>query len=111
MAEPLGGGELVDPHGGRARPRAAARADGLARSALEDDPLRSLRAVRIAVELELEIDPATGAAAARNAPGIERVAPERVFGELKRVVSAAAVRRGLALMDALRADRTSSCRS
>ena len=33
-------------------------------------------------------------------PGIERVAAERVFGELKRVVSADAVRRGLALMDA-----------
>ena len=56
--------------------------------------------MRIAVELDLEIDPATGAAAAANAPGIERVAAERVFGELKRVVSADAVRRGLALMDA-----------
>jgi putative nucleotidyltransferase with HDIG domain len=51
------------------------------------------------VELELEIDPATGAAAASNAPGIARVAPERVFGELKRVISADAVRRGLAVME------------
>ena len=99
MAEPLGGGELLDPHGGR---------EDLARRvvrmvsphALADDPLRSLRAVRIAVELELEIDPATGRAAEANARGIERVARERVFAELKRVVSADAVRRGLDLMAA-----------
>ena len=100
MAEPLGGGELVDPHGGQRRPGAAARADGVSARALEDDPLRSLRAVRIAVEVGLEIDAATGGAAARHAPGIERVATERVFAELKRVICADAVRRGLALMDA-----------
>ena len=97
MAEPLGGGELLDPHGGRedlAR-RVVRMVSG---HALADDPLRSLRAVRIAVELGLEIDPATGAAAAEHARGIERVAAERVFGELKRVVGADAVRRGLELM-------------
>jgi poly(A) polymerase len=99
MAEPLAGGELLDPHGGR---------DDLARrvvrmvseQALADDPLRSLRAVRIAVELELEIDPGTGRAAAAHAREIERVAPERVFGELKRVIGADAVRRGLEVMEA-----------
>jgi putative nucleotidyltransferase with HDIG domain len=97
MAEPLGGGELIDPHGGR---------EDLARRvvrmvsdhALADDPLRSLRAVRIAVELGLDLDPATGRAVAEEARGIERVAQERVFGELKRVVGADAVRRGLELM-------------
>jgi poly(A) polymerase len=97
MAEPLGGGELLDPHGGRedlAR-RVVRMVSG---HALSDDPLRSLRAVRIAVELGLDIDPATGAAAAEHAGAIERVAPERVFGELKRVVGADAVRRGLELM-------------
>jgi putative nucleotidyltransferase with HDIG domain len=99
MAEPLGGGALLDPHGGR---------DDLARRlvrmvsghALADDPLRALRAVRLAVELGLEIDAATGRAVAAHARAIERVAPERVFGELKRVVSADAVRRGLELMAA-----------
>ena len=97
MAEPLGGGELLDPHGGRedlAR-RVVRMVSG---HALSDDPLRSLRAVRIAVELGLDIDPATGRAAAEHAGGIARVAPERVFGELKRVVGADAVRRGLELM-------------
>jgi tRNA nucleotidyltransferase/poly(A) polymerase len=97
MAEPLGGGELLDPYGGRADlDRRLVRM--VSERSLADDPLRSLRAVRLAVELGLEIDPATGRAAAEHASGIERVAPERVFGELKRVVGADAVRRGLDLM-------------
>jgi poly(A) polymerase len=99
MAEPLEGGELLDPHGGRQD-----LADKLVRMvsarALADDPLRSLRAIRIAVELDLTLDDATGRAVSANARGIERVAPERVFGELKRVVSADQVLRGLAMMDA-----------
>lgn len=97
MAEPLGGGELLDPHGGRAdlERRLVRMVSG---QALADDPLRSLRAVRIAVELELELDSETGRAAAANARGIEQVAAERVFAELKRVVNADAVRRGLGLM-------------
>jgi putative nucleotidyltransferase with HDIG domain len=69
-------------------------------SALADDPLRTLRAVRQAVELDLEIEPETLAAVAAHAGGLARVAQERIFGELKRVVGAADVRRGLALMDA-----------
>ncbi len=69
-------------------------------AALADDPLRTLRAVRIATELALDIEPATGAAVAANAAGLDRVAPERVFGELKRIVGADDVRRGIGLMDA-----------
>lgn len=99
MAEPLEGGELLDPHGGQAdlEARLVRMVSG---QALAEDPLRALRAVRIAVELDLRLDPATAAAAAAHARGIERVAPERVFGELKRVVGARAVRRGLELMGA-----------
>jgi putative nucleotidyltransferase with HDIG domain len=97
MAEPLGGGELLDPHGGR-EDLARRVVRMVSERSLADDPLRSLRAVRIAIELGLEIDPATGRAAAGHAGAIERVAPERVFGELKRVVGAGAVPRGLELM-------------
>ena len=99
MAEPLGGGELLDPHGGR-DDLAARRVRMVSAGALAEDPLRSLRAVRLVTELDLELDPATGDAVRANAPGIERVAPERVFGELKRVVTAARARTGLELMDA-----------
>ena len=51
-------------------------------------------------ELGFELDPETARAAAQHAPGIDRIAPERVFGELKRIVTAPAARTGLELMDA-----------
>jgi len=99
MAEPLSGGDTVDPHGGR-EDLAARRLRMVTRQALRDDPLRTLRAVRLAIELGFEIEPATGAAVEAEAPAIARVSPERVFAELKRVVAAPRARRGLELMAA-----------
>jgi putative nucleotidyltransferase with HDIG domain len=99
MAEPLAGGELLDPHGGRAD-LAARRLRAVSPAALAADPLRTLRAVRLAVELGLQVEPGTAAAVGEQAPGLARVAPERIFGELKRVVCSPAVRTGLALMEA-----------
>jgi poly(A) polymerase len=99
MAEPLAGGELLDPHGGRADLEAR-RLRMVGPGALDDDPLRALRAVRIAIDLDLTIEPATAEAIGRAAPGLERIAAERVFGELKQVISSPAVRTGLQLMDA-----------
>ena len=99
MAEPLAGGDVLDPHGGRADLEARL-VRMVSEQALEDDPLRTLRAVRLVTELDLELDADTAAAARRHARGIDRVAPERVFGELKRVVTADRARAGLELMDA-----------
>jgi putative nucleotidyltransferase with HDIG domain len=99
MAEPLAGGDLLDPHGGRADLEARL-VRMVSETALEDDPLRTLRAVRLVTELDLELDPATGEAVRRHAAAIDKVAPERVFGELKRVVTAKRARQGLELMDA-----------
>ena len=48
MAEPLAGGELLDPHGGRAD-LDARRLRMVSPGALADDPLRTLRAIRLAV--------------------------------------------------------------
>ena len=50
MAEPLAGGEPLDPHGGRADLEAR-RLRMVSAAALADDPLRTLRAARLAVEL------------------------------------------------------------
>ena len=99
MAEPLAGGELLDPYGGQSdlQNRIVRM---VSPQALAEDPLRSLRAIRFAVELDLALDPATAHEVTGQAPGLDRVAPERIFAELKRVISADAVLLGLALMDA-----------
>jgi putative nucleotidyltransferase with HDIG domain len=100
MAQPLDGGDLVDPYGG-AGDLEAGRLRMVAEAAFDDDPLRVLRLVRLACELGLVPEPATFAAAAARAPRITDVSVERVFAELKRVVAADRVRDGLALMERL----------
>ena len=98
MAEPLAGGPVLDPHGGRADLEAR-RVRMVSCGALAEDPLRTLRAIRLVTELDLTLDAETGRAVAAHAPAIDDVAPERVFGELKRVVTAPRARTGLSLME------------
>ena len=97
MAQPLTGGEVIDPHGGAAD-LAARRLRMVSDEALRDDPLRTLRAVRIAVELGFEIEARTSEAVREHAAAIAAASPERVFAELKRVVAAPRVRAGIELM-------------
>jgi putative nucleotidyltransferase with HDIG domain len=99
IAQPLGGGDYVDPFGGRAD-LAAGVLRMVSSAAFDDDPLRSLRLCRLACELGFEADPTTIAAAARSAPGLAAVSPERIFVELKRVMAADRAVSGLRLMDA-----------
>ncbi len=100
MAEPLDGGELIDPFGGAADLDARVlRAVGP--RAFADDPLRTLRAVRFAAELGFDLEPATAQAAREHAAAIAGVAPERVFTELKRVVAAPDPRAAIERMSAL----------
>ncbi len=98
MAEPLAGGDRVDPLDGAADLRAR-RLRMVSAEAFASDPLRVLRAPRLACELALEAEPATKAAARRHAPGLAQVAPERQWAELRRIVGADRVREGLALME------------
>jgi tRNA nucleotidyltransferase/poly(A) polymerase len=100
LAEPLTGGAVLDPHDGSAD-IAAFRLRMVSDAAFADDPLRVMRLARFACELGFEPDAETVAAARRRAPGIESVAAERVFGELKRIVSADRVIEGLELMERL----------
>ena len=85
MAEPVAGGDLVDPFGGR-EDLAARRIRMVGPRALADDPLRTLRAVRLAAELDMAVEADTLEAARDNAPGLARVAAERIFAELRRIV-------------------------
>jgi tRNA nucleotidyltransferase/poly(A) polymerase len=90
----------VDPHGGAADLEAR-RLRMVAPAAFDEDPLRVVRAARLAVELGFAIEPATAAAARERAPRAAQVAQERVFAELRRVVGADDAVRGLALLDEL----------
>jgi poly(A) polymerase len=104
VAEPLDGGAQIDPLGGMAD-IAAKRLRIAAPRAFADDPLRILRLVRLAVELGFAPDPQTARAAREHAPGLERVAGERVFAELRRILVADAAVAGLESMDELGAMR------
>jgi putative nucleotidyltransferase with HDIG domain len=100
IAEPIEGGEPIDPLGGLAD-LAAGRLRMAGRSAFADDPLRVLRLVRVAVELGLEPEPETLRVAEEHAQGLVRCSPERVFVELRRIVAAREALHGLELMSEL----------
>ncbi|MEA2265057.1 MAG: poly(A) polymerase [Solirubrobacteraceae bacterium] len=86
IAEPLAGGERFDPLGG-AGDLAAGRLRLAAPGALGADPLRTLRLVRLAGELGLEPDAEARSAARAAAPGLRGVAAERIFAELRRILT------------------------
>jgi poly(A) polymerase len=84
MAAPADGGAIVDPFGGlddlsRRRVRMTSAA------VLDADPLRLLRAVRLAGELGFELDAATAEAVRDRAPRVHEPAPERRRDELCRI--------------------------
>ena len=100
IAEPLAGGEPIDPLGGLSDLQAR-RLRMAAPTAFADDPLRVLRLVRLAVELDLEPEAQTLRAAAAHAGGLGDVSAERVFVELRRVIASPRVRGGLETMSSL----------
>jgi putative nucleotidyltransferase with HDIG domain len=100
IALPLAGGDPIDPHGG-----AADAESGVLRTvgerSFEDDPLRILRAARIAAALGLGIDPATVALARRCARRADEPAGERQFAELRAILTGPDPIAGLRLLDEL----------
>lgn len=53
-----------------------------------DDPLRMMRAIRFATQLQFDIHPDTLAAITRNADRIEIITPERIKDELSKIMRA-----------------------
>ena len=100
VAVPLAGGEPVDPFGG-----IADLERGLLRAVSDDsfrgDPLRLLRAARLATDLSLEIDPATVARARLDSARAAEPAGERQLAELRRLIAGPDPLRGVALLDEL----------
>jgi poly(A) polymerase len=100
VAVPLGGGEMLDPYGGLADLEGGfLRAVGP--HSFAADPLRLLRAARLAAELGLAVDPGTAALARAEASRAADPAGERQLGELRLLVGGPDPLRGLALLDEL----------
>ena len=100
MARPRGGGEVLDPLGGRADLESRTLRV-LGREAYESDPLRPLRLARFAAELGFGPDEETERLTAAAAPRVSEASGERVFAELRRLVMAPGAVEGLALADRL----------
>ena len=100
VAVPLAGGDPIDPHRGLADlEHGTLRVVG--ERSFAADPLRLLRAARLAVELELEIDSETVALARGEAARAAEPAGERQLFELRQLVSGRDPLRGMALLDEL----------
>ncbi len=100
VAVPLAGGEPVDPFGGlEDLERRLLRAVG--EDSFRADPLRLLRAARLATDLGLEIDPGTASLARSQAALAAEPAGERQLAELRRLLGGPDPLRGLALLDEL----------
>ncbi len=100
MAVPLAGGDPVDPTGGL--PDAHNRVLRMVSAeALDEDPLRLLRAARIAAGHGLVVDAKTAEAIHERAARAGEPAGERQFAELRSLLGGPAPMRGLELLDQL----------
>ena len=64
-----------------------------------DDPLRMMRAVRFATQLDFEILPETLQSIAENAPRLEIISMERIATELEKIMKSNNPARGFELLD------------
>ena len=79
--------EIVDYHGGLVDlKKRVLRVIGEPEARYREDPVRMLRAVRLAAKLGLTLDAATRAPIRRMAPLIESVPPARVFDEMLKLL-------------------------
>jgi tRNA nucleotidyltransferase/poly(A) polymerase len=86
IAEPVAGGEVVDPYRGRADLEAQI-VRAVTPRIFEDDPLRLLRAVRLEDELGFRLDAETKRLLRAHAERVGEPAGERILAELERFSS------------------------
>lgn len=96
----LGGRSLLDPTGGLAdlQTRTIRMTSP---TVFQDDPVRLLRAVRLAAELGFTIEPQTAERARADAPLLASVSGERVRDEVCRILAAPGATQHLRLLDSL----------
>ena len=99
MAARLPGYELVDPFGGLdALRERVLRTPGRPEDSFSDDPLRIMRAARFAAKLGFTVAPEVRAAMTEQAARLRIVSPERVAGELTKLMLAPDPARGVDLL-------------
>ncbi|HEY5977437.1 MAG TPA: HDIG domain-containing metalloprotein, partial [Solirubrobacterales bacterium] len=100
VAVPLAGGAPIDPFDGLGDlERQLLRAVG--ERSFAEDPIRLLRAARLAADLDLALDPTTSELARREAERAGEPAGERQLVELRRLLGGPRPLRGLELLDEL----------
>jgi tRNA nucleotidyltransferase/poly(A) polymerase len=99
VAMPLQGGDPIDPTGGIGD--IEDRRLRVLPGAYESDALRPLRLARLATELGFTPDAETERLTLEAAHVVTNASPERIFAELRRLVTAERVLEGLALADRL----------
>ena len=95
-----GGWKLIDPYGG-ARDIEAGRIRAVSESVFADDPVRLLRAVRLAAETGFGIEAGTESLIRRDAHLLTRSSAERTREEFLRILAAPGAARWVGLMDRL----------
>jgi tRNA nucleotidyltransferase/poly(A) polymerase len=98
MAVELDRDRLLDPHGGQ-RDLESRTVRMVRPGNFDDDPLRTLKGVRMAVKYGMTLEPETLDAIRARAPRINEVATERVAYELSVIFSSGRLREAIALLD------------
>jgi len=93
-------GQIYDPFGGRQDLEAhILRAVGNEPDKrFDEDPLRLLRAVRFAAQLDFTIEPATRRSIIRQAPKLQKISRERIRDEMNKLLLSAHPAKGLDLL-------------
>lgn len=93
-------GTLVDPFGGLSDlEKRIIRTPLDPDVTFSDDPLRMMRAIRFATQLEFDILPSTFEAIARNRERISIISRERIMDELSKIVRSEVPSRGFVLLE------------
>jgi poly(A) polymerase len=100
VAVPLAGGEPIDPYAGLTD-LADKRLRAVGERSFSEDPLRLLRAARLAAEMDLEVEPRTVELAQATAARAADPAGERQLAELRQLMGGPDPLRGLRLLNEL----------
>lgn len=93
-------GEITDPFGGKEDiENKRIRAVGKAEERFQEDALRMMRAVRLAITLEFQIEEKTREAIQKHATSLQFISKERIRDELVKILEVREAMRGVELLE------------